>query len=170
MLLSETMNLFSPRGIRFFTLVGLGIGVLLAGGCASWERVKTGAQERLGGRPTPHAATFMGTQREVYDAARAAMEKLGFVYQRGGAAVGNLVGVSSLDATGSYRRTSQQVIEMEMDETLNDGEIEVQVWLSEILETDPYRTTGRAGATPLRDSSLYDGFFRALQVELDQDE
>ena len=164
------MNAIFPGGNRILALMVVGISLLWTGGCASWERVKTGAQERLGGRPTPHTATFMGTQREVYDAARAAMERLGYVYQRGGPAVGDLVGVTSLDATGSYRRTSQQVIEMEMDPTLNDGEIEVRLWLSEILETDPYRTTGRAGATPLRDSARYEGFFRQLQVELDREE
>lgn len=136
-------------------------------GCESLSDAKDSLREKLAARDEPQVHIYPGVmQRAVYDATRAAIAEMGFRYLRGGAAQGEIDainGVSSGDAAGSAHQVSMKV----RLHATPEGGTEAKVWLKEVIEADSANHAGTATETPLRDTPLYDTFFRNLQRAID---
>jgi len=89
---------------------------------------------------------------------------MGYRYLRGGPAQGELEAVSGL-LTGDAHITRQIALTARF-EPAPAGGTEVQLWLKEISEPTTSKATGQASERPLRDTPLYEVFFRTVQERL----
>jgi len=136
----------------------------LVAGCASIESVRSTVQERIEGVP-PKVRLVQGEQHQVYEAARRAMDKLGYEQTSGGPAQGRLEGLSHIGAGDNFRSSRQRSISVHLLPR-EGGAIEVQVQLKEIIEDSYDKLANPATETPLRDSAGYDAFFEELERQL----
>jgi len=139
-------------------------GCSLAAGCASIEAMRSTVQDRLAGAP-PKVRIVKGEAREVYDAARRAMERLGYQLTVGGPAQGRLEGLSRVGGGDDFRSSRQRAISVHL-QPREGGDVAVEVRLSEIVEESFNRLANPATETPLRDSPAYDAFFEELERQL----
>ena len=119
----------------------------------------------LSPREAPRSRVFQGDTRAVYEAARAAADELGYRVVRGGPAEGRLDALSGIaggDEAGSSRQISMKVRISAAEETGS----EVTVSFTEIIEESSSGQPAMATQTPLRDTPLYEVFFRDLQKAL----
>lgn len=137
---------------------------VLWAGCESLHSVRESVRERIVGVP-PHVRVVQGDEKQVYTAARLAMTNLGYEMTRGGPAQGELEGLSRIGGGDDFRSARQREITINLQPGA-DGNIEVRVWLKEIVESDFNRTSNPATETPLRDEAAFDTFFDTLQVQL----
>ncbi|HXQ80013.1 MAG TPA: hypothetical protein VN775_01785 [Opitutaceae bacterium] len=143
-------------------IAGCCAAALLAG-CESG--IEDTVRSALAPREAPRTRVFQADQRAVYAAARAAADEMGYRYVRGGPAEGvldELSGISTGDDNGSSRQISMRV---RLSPDAEAG-TEVSVAFNEIIEANSRDLPGMATETPLRDTALYEVFFRNLQVAL----
>jgi hypothetical protein len=136
----------------------------LLAGCESLHSMRESVRERIVGAP-PHVRVVQGDEKQVYTAARLAMAKLGYEMVRGGPVQGELEGLSRIGGGDDFRSARQRDITINLQPGA-DGNVEVRVWLKEIVESDFNRTSNPATETPLRDAAAFDAFFDALQGQL----
>jgi hypothetical protein len=129
-------------------------------GCDS--PIEDTVQHALSPREAPRTRVFDADGKATYKAARAAAAELGYHFVKGGPAEGSLEEMSEVttgeDAGGS-RQISLKVTLSPADPTGTS----VEVAFEEILE--PASTDvapGMATETPLKDTPLYEVFFRNL--------
>jgi hypothetical protein len=153
------MNLKTTRSFILLAAVG---GFL--GGCTSIESMRDTVRDRVVGVP-PKIRVIEGESRQSYEAARLAMEKLGYHFASGGPAQGRLEGLTQIGGGRDFGSSRQRSISIHL-EPLDGGRIEVQVLLTEIVEEDSDRVSGAPVATPLRESAGYDTYFAELERQL----
>jgi len=133
-------------------------------GCSS--TIGDSVQSVLSPREAPRTRVFQAEGRAAYDAAKAAAEEMGYHYVRGGPAEGELDELSEIsggDDSGSSRQISLKVRLSPADPSGTT----VEVSLEEILESSQSGAApGLATETPLRDTPLYEVFFRTLGQHL----
>jgi len=151
---------------HFLASVLLVFAVAFAG-CEALSEAGDSIREKIAARDEPQVRNYPGVaSRAVYEAARVATAEMDFRILSGGAAQGKLdavSGVSSGDKPNSARQISLKV----RLHATSDGGTEASVWLKEIIEADSANRAGTATETPLRDTPLYDTFFRNLQAAID---
>jgi hypothetical protein len=150
--------------MRTFSAVALCCALALLAGCDS--TISDSVQSALSPRESPRSRVFQAEGRATYMAAKAAAEEMGYHYVRGGPAEGQLDELSEItggDDAGSSRQISLKV-------RLSPGDPSgtlVEVSLEEILESNSNGATpGMATVAPLRDTPLYEVFFRTLGNDL----
>jgi hypothetical protein len=119
----------------------------------------------LGPREAPRSRVFQADQRATYAAVRAAADEMGYKFGHGGPAEGELEALSSInrgDDAGSARQVEMKV---HLSPAAESG-TEVEVSLIEVIEEDSANQPGMATQTPLRDTPLYEVFFRNVQTAL----
>jgi hypothetical protein len=136
----------------------------LVAGCASIESVRSKVTERIEGVP-PKVRRVQGEPRQVYEAARLAIDKLGYQQTSGGPAQGRLEGLSHIGGGDNFRSSRQRSILIHL-QPREEGNIEVQVQLQEIVEDNYSKLANPATETPLRDSAGYDAFFDEMERQL----
>jgi hypothetical protein len=137
-------------------------------GCDSISDATDSVREKFATRDEPKVRVFAADQRATYDAARVAVDQLDFRFLRGGPAQGELEAVSKLEAGDSLETTRQITMKVRLNAApLPATGTEVTIWLKEIIETDASKAEGQGVGSPLRDTALYDAFFRNLQQALD---
>jgi hypothetical protein len=137
----------------------------LLAGCESDSDFSDSVHTVLAGREASRSRVFQADQKATYAAARAAVDQLGYRFLRGGPAEGKidaLSGISGGDETNSSRQISLKV-RMEYEPETGTT---VTVSFSEIIEGDSSNQPGMATETPMRDTPLYEVFFRNLQQAL----
>jgi len=134
--------------------------------CAGCDEIPDSLRDRVDGAEAPHVRVYAADQRTTYLGARAAVDQLGFRFVRGGPATGQLEALSELSPGDSQGSTQQFSLKAKFSPTL-DGGTEVSVWLKEIVEADSTNHQGFATESPLRDTPLYETFFRAIQQGID---
>ena len=153
------MNLKALQLLVLLIVVG---GLL--GGCESIESVRDTVKDRVAGVP-PKVRAVEGEPRQVYEAARLAMEKQGFRFMSGGPAQGRLEGLTRIDGGREFGSSRQRSISVHM-EPLDGGRTEVQVLLTEIVDEGSERSVGGPAETPLRESPGYDTFFAEMERQM----
>ena len=148
-----------PIAFRSLILLLAVVSGLLAG-CGSMESMRGAMKDQISGVP-PKVRMVDGNQREVYDAARRAMEKLGYRFTSGGPAQGRLDGLSSIGGSNDFRSSRQRSISIHL-QGLEGGKVEVQVEMTEIIEEDSDHSAMPATETPLRDPTAFEVFFDEL--------
>ncbi len=139
---------------------GLAFTAVLLAGCTQFESVK----ERFT-PATPQVRVVKGGQRQVYDAARLAMEKLGYRVTGGGPAQGRLEGLSEISRGGSFGAAQQWSIAIRL-EPAEAGSVEVQVLIRQTVEREGEGQSGTATDQALRDPAAYESFFQRLNLLL----
>ncbi len=135
----------------------------LLAGCDSG--IGDSVRSALEPREAPRVRVFQADQKAAYEAARVAASAMGYRFVRGGPAEGELdelSAISSGDETGSSRQISMKV-RLSPDAEAGTS---VKVSFSEIIEADSKGQPGMATETPMRDTPLYEVFFRGLQEAL----
>lgn len=135
-------------------------------GCESFSDATSSVREKLSAREQPRTHIYKAPQRATYDAARIAVERVGFRFIRGGAAQGELEAVSGLSSSDTLRGSRQVTLKLRLNATLEGG-TEASLLLSEIIESDSSGRAGQGTSTTLRDTPLYEVFFRNVQQALD---
>ena len=133
-------------------------------GAAGCDNVVDSVRTHLQPSGDPHVRVFAADERTTYAAALAALDQVDFHFTHGGPAEGELEAMSSIthDADGS-----RQVSLAAEFRAANGGGTEVTVRMKEILETDPDAHLGQGTETPLRDTPLYEVFFRNISQQLE---
>jgi hypothetical protein len=134
----------------------------LALALACCEDVEDAVRSGLPLAAEPQVQTFPADPRATYEAARKAIDGMGYTFVRGGPAQGTLEAVSTVgqgDMTGS---SQQFTLRAKFEGTLDGKGTEVSVRMTEILEEDSEHHAGQGTETPLRDTALYESFFRRI--------
>jgi len=141
---------------KLATILGF-VAVLLAG-C---ESMSTRVQARFTPVP-PHTKVFAADEKAVYYAAQTAVKKVGLMLGHSSIARWSIDGYApsrSGDATSDTRQTT---IEIRLTEA-NDGQTQVALLVWDHTEG---RFPGGVSEQALRDHSLYETYFAALQEVL----
>ena len=140
------------------------LAVLALAGCGSvGSDFTTGVREKFEG-PTYHTKVVSADVRAVYDASKQASDKLGFRFVSGGPAQGRLQALSGLAATDSLQGARQLSLAVKLS-AVAEG-TEVAVLITEQVEDDFNKGSGQATETTLRESPLYEAFYRNLEQTL----
>jgi len=150
------------KSVHFWLLLAAAWG--FSAGCARFESMGGSMQERMSSTP-PRARVVEGEFRQVYEAARLAMLKLGYEFSGGGPAQGRLEGQSRIGGGDDFRSSRQRTISVHL-QPAGSRTVEVQVLLTEIIEESFSRAANPATATPVRDPTGYDVFFDELERQL----
>ena len=139
------------------------LAATLLSGCES--SLPDDVRSALGPREAPRSRVFQADQKATYAAVRAAADEMGYKFEHGGPAEGRLEAMSPInrgDDPGSARQVSMKVT---LSPAAESG-TEVEVSLVEVIEEDTANQPGMATQTPLRDTPLYEVFFRNVQTAL----
>jgi hypothetical protein len=152
-----------PRPFIPAALIALVLGL---SGCESLSDATSSVREKLAAREEPRTHSYTTPQRATYEAARVAVVEMGFKVTRGGAAQGELDAVSDVSSNDTLRGSRQITLKLRLRPAL-DGGTDASILLQEIIESDSSGRPGMGTATPLRDTPLYEVFFRTVQQKLD---
>lgn len=146
-------------------LFSCGLLSLLLAGCESFgERVT----EKF--RPVPpRAETFAVDEKGAYAAARTALTELAFTITGSSAARGKIEAAGPIGA-GDTIKGSRQITASISIVPLIDGGTSVEISLLEVIQDDFDRGASMGTQTPLRDTPLYDVFFRKMRQSLGEPE
>ncbi len=148
-------------------LLSCSLAILAFGaGCESMSDMKDGVRERMNARNEPKVRSYAADQRAVYAAALRAVDQMNYRFIRGGPAQGKLEAVSGVSTGDSLGSSRQITLRLELHSAL-DGGTGMSLWLNEIIEADSSQRAGQGTSTPLRDTPLYEVFFRTVQQALD---
>lgn len=146
-----------------FPVLAVFAAALVLSGCEGTLPESVGSV--LGPREAPRSRVFQADPRAAYAAVRAAAEEMGFHYVHGGPAEGRFDALSSI-SPGEQVGGSQQIsMKVRLDAGPESG-TEVTISLVEILEADSNGRTGVATESALKDTPLYEVFFRGVDQQL----
>lgn len=149
--------------IRYGFLIAF---LVLFTGCKNLDDAASNMRDRISGKDESRTRTFRASQREVYQAVRASAEKMGYRFQRGGAAQGFFEAVSGI-GQGDVLRTSRQIaMKVSLKPAPSEG-TEVTVRLTEIVEAEGANRSLSAQEAPLQGTPQYEVFFRLIQQAID---
>lgn len=142
-----------------FLVHALAVAVLLSG-CESMRTTTQNVREKFTG-PTFQTRVIKAEQRKTYEAARAALPKIGFTFTRGGPNQGRIEALNRISGGGPVTGVSQMSLELKLT-PVPEG-TEVALLFSEIREDAFTQRPGAASSTPVRDTLLYDSYFRYIE-------
>ena len=136
------------------------------GGCESASDLADTVRTKvLSPREEPRTREFAAPMRATYDAALRAAKDLDYVFVTGGPAEGRLKLLSPIETSGATPSSRQLALNLRLEPAV-DGGTQVTASFTEILEPDSNTKAGIATETPLRDTPLYEVFFRGIQQQL----
>ncbi len=119
----------------------------------------------LGPREAPKSRVFQADQKATFAAVKSAADSMGYRIVHGGPAEGELEALSGItdgEDAGSSRQISMKV---HLSSNGDSGTV-VEVSLTEMIENRTPDQPAMATQTPLRDTPLYEVFFRDVQAAL----
>jgi len=140
----------------------LALAFALLAGCETASNFSGAVRDRMAEREAPRVKVYAAEPRPTYEAVKAAAIQMGYKFQRGGAAQGELEAVSGIgqgEAVGSSRQIGMKV---KLQATLDGQGTKVSVRLTEIIESDSSNRAGLATESPLRDTPQYEVFFQRV--------
>jgi hypothetical protein len=153
--------------MKLLPVLALGCSLALLTGCQS-DDLGDSNHSALAPREAPRTHIFQADTRATYDAARAAAAEMGYRFVKGGPAEGTFTALSNLsDDTAADAAGNSTQITMKVTLSLADPSgTQVSVSFGEILESAQRNEPGMATVTPLRDTPLFEVFFREVQRAL----
>ena len=153
--------------IKHILAVVLMFGAVVLAGCDTLDDAASSVRDRFAARNEPRTKTFSSPPRVVYDAVKAAASSMGYSFVRGGPAQGEFEAVSGV-APGEMAGTAQQLtMKVRLHGGLDGTSTDVSVRFTQILEEDSRDRPGMATEATMRDTPLYEVFFRGVQQALD---
>jgi hypothetical protein len=147
-----------------FAVVLLGFVLALTSCGSVGTDFQKSVSEKFDG-PTYHTKVVTADGRAAYDAAKRAVEKLGLRIVGGGAAQGRIEALSGLSANDSLQGASQLAMKVKLNPVSSDG-TEIALLITEQVQDDFNKGAGQVTETPLRESALYEAFFRMVEHTL----
>jgi hypothetical protein len=141
------------------------LACFLFGGCDSLSDATASLREKVAARDEGRTRAFAAPSRVAYEAVRAAAHQMGYRFVSGGAAQGKLEAVSGVGTGDSLRSSRQIAMSVQLHPT-DPTNTEVNVRLTEVIESDSSGRAGQATGSPLRDTPQYEVFFREVQKAL----
>jgi hypothetical protein len=140
--------------------------VSFALGFAGCETVRNDVRERFSA-PQYQVKIVNVDQRKAYEAARAALSKMDYTFERGGPAQGLIHAVGPLDASvAGGPGTARQVWFDAKFSPAVEGGTKIEILFSRMVEDDFNKRPGQGSVMPLRDSPLYEVFFSRVDEAL----
>lgn len=139
----------------------------LLAGCETESPIERVRQQVTGDYPSQHR-TFQADERHTYAAARQALKALDFTFTRGGPAQGVMNAHSAINPGEHVGTVHQFGLHAEFQTGLDGKSTDVTVTMTETQADDVNGKLGSGAETPLRDTSLYEAFFRSIQASLNQ--
>lgn len=137
---------------------------LALSGCESVRSdFRAGVREKIHG-PVFETRVFAGTQREVFDAARASVVDMGYKITRSGAAQGVIEGFNSLHTAETLKMTQQLRLQVRIS-PVPEG-CEVAALFTTMLENDFNKGPGQATENAVKNMSLYEVLFGRIAGNL----
>lgn len=153
--------------MKHILAVALLVGAVVLAGCDTLDDATSSVRERFASRAEPRTKTFSSPPRVAYDAVKAAANTMGYRFVRGGPAQGEFEAVSGV-APGETAGSAQQLtMKVRLHATLDGTGTDVSVRFTQILEDDSSNRPGMATEATMRDTPLYEVFFRDVQQALD---
>jgi hypothetical protein len=153
--------------MKTFFATALIFSALVFAGCDTLDDAASGVRERFSPRESTRSKTFSSPPRVVYEAVKLAASNMGYRQTSGGPAQGEFAAVNDVsvgDTTGTAR---QQTMKVRMHGGLDGASTDVGVRFTEILETASGSGRGMGTETTMKDTPLYEVFFRNVQLALD---
>lgn len=142
------------------------VSCLFVAGCDSLDDATMNLREKFAARDEPRTKTFTGSPRVAYEAVKAAANAMGYTFTHGGPAQGEFEAVSGVQPGETSGSSRQVAMKVRLHATLDGSSTEVSVRFTEILEADSSSRMGMATETTMRDTPLYEVFFRQVQEAL----
>lgn len=138
---------------------------VIALGFAGCESVRSDVRERFAA-PQYQEKIVNVDQHKAYDAARVALTKMNYKFERGGPAQGVIHALGPINTSASGPGTARQVwFDAKLSPAL-DGGTKIEVLFSELVEDDFNKRPGQGALTPLRGSPVYEAFFSYVDEAL----
>ena len=148
--------------MKLFPLFFLASILVAFSGC---ETVRDKVHDRFT-EPVYRAKVVKVDQRKAYEVARAALTKINFTFERGGPAQGKIEAIGPLHASATAPGTARQIyLDVKLSPALEGG-TKIEILFSEMVEDDFNKRPGQGALNPLRDSSLYEVYFRYIDEAL----
>jgi hypothetical protein len=154
------------EGMKPTFMIALLVACLAFAGCESLSDAADSVRDRFSPRAEARTKTIAGSPRVVFDAVKLAAANMGYRQTAGGPAQGEFQGMSSVGAGDTAGSARQVGIRVHLHGTLDGASTEVSVRFTEILETDSSNRMGMATETTMKDTPLYEVFFRNVQQSL----
>jgi hypothetical protein len=149
--------------VKYFSLFCLGALLLAVTGC---EEVQTKVHDRFTG-PVYQTKVVNVDQHKAYEAARAALTKMNFSFERGGPAQGKITAIGPMDTSAAGPGTARQLwFDAKLSPAVEGSGTTIEVLVSEFVEDDFNKRPGQGAPTPLRDSPIYEVFFHYVDEAL----
>ncbi len=131
------------------------------------DTVRTKVSQRMAG-PVYQVKDVVVDQRKAYEVARVALAKINFTPERsGGPAQGKLSALGPLHPSSSAPGTARQMrFDAKFSPVVEGSGTKIEVLFSELVEDDFNKRPGQGSLMPLRDSSLYEVYFRYIDEVL----
>lgn len=146
---------FLSVGVVVLALAAVG----LTGCGTSGQDFSAGFREKISG-PEFQKQTFGGTQEQAFEATQKILYDMGFRLTRTRAATGIVEAISSISSDSAHVGSLQRAAYVRLDEVV--GGVLVEVRFTEIIEDSFGRGSPGATENTLRDTPLYQVFFRQL--------
>jgi hypothetical protein len=140
--------------------------IALLTGCGAFSGATDNMRKRIATGDAGQTRNYSANQRDTYQAARLAAERMGYRIQRGGAAQGFLEAVSGIGQGDDVRSSRQFAMKVALLPSRDEG-TEVNVRLTEIIEAQGAHRALQATEAPLQGTPQYEVFFRAVQQALE---
>lgn len=152
--------------MNFVKNISLLLLVTLVLGFAGCETARNDLRERFTA-PQYQAKVVSVDQHKAYDAARVALKKMDYTFERGGPAQGfiHAYGVVDASVAGGPGTARQIYMDVKISVAVEGGS-KIEVLFSRMVEDDFNKRPGQGAVTPLRDSPLYEVFFSHVEAAL----
>jgi hypothetical protein len=141
--------------MKLYAILFLGVIALGFAGC---ESVRSDVRERFTA-PQYQSKVVNVDQHKAYEAARAALTKMNFTFERGGPAQGIIHAIGPINTSASGPGTARQLwFDAKLSPALEGG-TKIEVLFSEMIEDDFNKRPGQGSLTPLRGSPVYEAYF-----------
>lgn len=145
---------------RLGLFVGMGLMLAVPGCGTSGQDYTAGLREKVQGPDYRTTLLEDRQQGEVFTAAVAALENMGFRVTRSRAAAGVIEGMSGLRSDDALIGSHQRAVYVRLRQNLDAVRVEVR--FTEIVEESFAKGPGRATENTLRDTPLHEVFLREV--------
>lgn len=131
-------------------------------GCESTQ-MPSSWREKING-PTYRNEVFSADRALVFAAAKAAVLDMGFTVSKAGAAQGIIEGYHKVVAGDSLQSATQRLVSVRVSD--DPGGTQVEVLFSQVVQDDFSKGPLLGTTTPMRDTPLYEVFYRGIRESL----
>jgi len=152
--------------MKFCFVAAVLVAAVALSGCDSLSDASQAVREKFAPEPAVRTKVISSPQRVVYEAVKTAANSMGYRQTRGGPAQGEFEAVGGVGEGESVGSARQVRLIVHLHATLDGDQTTVSVRFTEILEDNANSRMGMATETTMKDTPLYEVFFRNVQQAL----